>query len=582
MEIIAEIANTHEGSKMKAVRIANLAIDAGADAVKFQMYTANDLLIKNHSRYSHFKKQSFSLEDWKWIFKKINRKKIKIYLDIFGEESLKMSKNFQIDGYKLHISDLLNSILITKLVKTGKDIFIGTGGARLHEINSALKLIKSLTNLNQKIILLHGFQAYPTKISESNINRIQSFKKSYKNSIYYGLSDHISGDDEFSQILPLMCIPLGIKYIEKHITDNRKNMGIDYYSSLDPDDFSSFVQKVKKAQKSIGNDYEFSESEINYRNNVLKKWVFKNNLKKGHQLTEHDIVMKRDDSNIASLKINEIIGKRLIKDVNKDYLITKNLFKNKVLAIVVARSKSSRLANKATLPITDEPAISHLLNRVILCKEQKIINQIAFCTTTNDEDNILVKIVENFKSVKIYRGETENVLKRMSLAFRNICPDIIVRITGDDLLIDPEYLKKTIDYHTVNNLNYTSAKKLPTGTDTEIIDTHVLNTILQHAEDLNGTEYLTNYIVDNSNIFNVGSLPIPSKHSKSYRLTLDTKEDYEVIKKLLAWFQKNNKKYTYNLDDIIGFFEKNPKLQTINKMITQRKIPKKFSTVIKI
>ena len=87
VQLIAEIANAHQGNPDIAIEIAQKAIDSGADAIKFQMYTADDLLVSSHERYQHFKNQSFSKKDWQNIFSAINTSKTKVYLDIFGFES---------------------------------------------------------------------------------------------------------------------------------------------------------------------------------------------------------------------------------------------------------------------------------------------------------------------------------------------------------------------------------------------------------------------------------------------------------------------------------------------------------------
>ena len=173
IQLIAEIANAHQGDVDIAIEIAQKAIESGADAIKFQMYTADDLLVSSHERYQHFKNQSFSKKDWQYIFSSINTNKTKVYLDIFGFESFSISKDFDIYGYKLHFSDLGNQPLLKLLAKTGKDILIGSGGATVTEISKAIKIIES-TGKN-KITLLHGFQAYPTKIEDTNLDRLKVF-----------------------------------------------------------------------------------------------------------------------------------------------------------------------------------------------------------------------------------------------------------------------------------------------------------------------------------------------------------------------------------------------------------------------
>ncbi|MBM77803.1 MAG: hypothetical protein CL846_04920 [Crocinitomicaceae bacterium] len=325
IEIIAEIANAHQGDADIAIEIANKAIDANCDIIKFQIYTADDLLTPSHSRYSHFKKQSFSKKQWEYIFKNINSNNIKIYADIFGNESLEIAKNLNIDGFKIHFSDLLNIPLLKKISSIGKTILIGSGGGTLEEISFAIETIKKNRTKKFKIILLHGFQAYPTFIEDTNLDRLKKFKELFKN-IETGISDHVSGDSIFSSILPMMAIPYGISCVEKHVTVNRSKKGVDYYSSMDCNDFHDFVSNFRIAEKSIGKSNIYSKEEINYRKTVKKKWVFNKKMKKGDLVTENDIIMKRHESDDKNLDFQMILNKKLLFDVAENSIVSLNQF----------------------------------------------------------------------------------------------------------------------------------------------------------------------------------------------------------------------------------------------------------------
>ena len=114
--IIAEIANAHQGNYKTAIKLANQAFVNGADAVKFQVYFADELLVKSHKRYNHFLKQSFSENQWNKILK--SQKKRKIYCDIFGIKALRIAVKNKINGVKIHSSDLENFDLIKRYQKT--------------------------------------------------------------------------------------------------------------------------------------------------------------------------------------------------------------------------------------------------------------------------------------------------------------------------------------------------------------------------------------------------------------------------------------------------------------------------------
>ena len=156
----------------------------------------------------------------------------------------------------------------------------------------------------------------------------------------------------------------------------------------------------------------------------------------------------------------------------------------------------------------------------------------------------------------------------------------ILRVTGDDILIEPNYLKKTIDHHFKNNADYTDAKLLPSGTEVEVFESSVLKFLIRYCKDPSGTEYLTNYITENSHLFDCGSLPVNESETINARLTLDTLEDFKLINGLINYFKDVDKEFTYTLEDIVAYFRDYPEKLLSNKNIVQKKIPQKFSTEI--
>lgn len=577
VKIIAEIANAHQGCCTTAFNLASSFAKAGADAIKFQIYFAEELLVKKHKRYDHFKKQSFSVAQWNTLLSKTKKLGIEIYADIFGIKAYKIAKKNKVDGYKIHSSDLNNIKLLKLISKDNKKIFLATGGSTIPEIFKALRELNK--NGKNQIILLHGYQNYPTIIDDTNLNRLKILKDTFGLLCKYGYSDHISGDSHFSTILPILSIPFGVSYIEKHVTFDRSKKGVDYYSSIEPEEFKNFILDIRKAEKSFGYErYIFPETEYNYRNSVKKSWTSIRALKKGKILTEEDITMKRTAKYVHPLYFDEIFGKKLKHSISSEQTITRDLFTNKVLAIIVARMESSRLPNKAIKNINQKPAIEHLFERISIAKKKGFIDTIAFCTTNLPIDETLIQIAKKY-DFKIYRGEIKDVLSRMMLAINdNNDHDIVVRITGDDILIDPDYLNKTIQYHNKRNAQYTDAKSLPSGTDVEVFQKELLKTIYDLSEDRSGSEYLTNYVTDNKDQFEIASLEVTPKHNQKLRLTMDTPEDFKLISKMLVFFKKKNKEFTYNIDDIFEYFKKNSRLLKINKPIKQKIIPKEYKT----
>jgi N,N'-diacetyllegionaminate synthase len=565
-EIIAEIANAHQGKPELAKKLAIAAIKSGADAIKFQVYFAEELLTSSHSRFDHFKKQSFEEKTWTNIIRFFKKKNIKVYCDIFGEKAFKIAKKCNVDGYKIHSSDLNNDILLKLLKNTSKKIFISAGGSTIEEIAFAINF---LVKRKHRPIILHGFQNYPTSAKNCELLKIKSYKNIFGNNCELGYQDHISSEDLLNYSTPLIAIGLGAKYIEKHITFNRKKKGTDYYSSLEPNEFKNFVNLVRKSELAIGEEFyeNMSLPELNYRSDVKKVWFLKKSIKKGSLIKKNNLIMLRPGlKNLNNTNLNFIKNKKSLTDINNLTALNNSMVVNNVTAIIVARSNSKRLKKKAYKKICNLTTIEHLIKRV---KKAKKINKIILCTTKKKEDDQLKKIAQKNK-ILCFRGPDKDVLQRMLGAIKNTQSDTIVRITGDDILIDPEYLDKTINYHFVNNLQYTDAKKLPSGIDAEIFDRNLLELIYKLSEDTSNTEYLTYYISNHKSQFKTGSLNVKNSYRNQIRLTLDNKKDLQVISKFLQEMKKNNKLIDYNYNDLINFYKKNKQLFKKNKIYKKK------------
>ena len=278
--VIAEIACSHEGNLSLAKEIVKEASKTGTDCIKFQKFYADELVNRSHSSYELYKKLEFSNKEWEELISFSKSKNVKIFVDIFGTKSAKNLKKLNIDGHKIHSSDITNPNLLQYLKKSSLPTLISTAGTYPNEIYEALTIIQ---NKKKEIVLMHGYQGYPTALSDTNLLRILKLKKHFGYKV--GLSDHISGSSNMAMIIPLIGIGLGINVIEKHITLDRSKKGIDYYSSLNPNEFKKFVSLIRKTEQSLGKEiFEFSRSEQKYRSGFKKVPFAKKTIQKMSKL----------------------------------------------------------------------------------------------------------------------------------------------------------------------------------------------------------------------------------------------------------------------------------------------------------
>ena len=237
-----------------------------------------------------------------------------------------------------------------------------------------------------------------------------------------------------------------------------------------------------------------------------------------------------------------------------------------IVAIVQARTGSTRLHNKVLKKIKNKKILDYVIERVKLSKK---INNVVLAITKNPNEDILEKYAIE-KKIKYHRGSENDVLERFYKTAKKYNAEIIVRITSDCPLIDPNIIDEIIKAHLYIKSDYTSNtiyRTFPRGMDTEVFSFKVLEYTFNNAKENYQREHVTPYIRENpdkfklKNIEAVGILKRPD-----LRLTVDTIEDYKLIKIILEEFNYIN----FKLKDIITFLNNNETLLDINKSIKQK------------
>lgn len=566
IEVIAEVANAHQGDPALALKLAEIGFAAGADAVKFQVYFAHELLVRAHPRFEHFRKQSFAPDVWPGLIGAMKAKGAKVYCDVFGVEALEVAASCGADGFKIHAADLGNRPLIEAVAATGKQALLSAGGSTVREIARAVDILAR--SGRPRPILLHGYQSFPTAVEDSCLERLAWLRSIFGDRCAVGYMDHVDGDDPFAFHLPLVAAGMGAEVIEKHLTLDRAAKGVDYYSSLNPDEFERFVAAIRRTQAAIGSRPDtFTESERSYRKKMKKIWVAARDLPAGHVLSRADMVVKQvPEAPCELVEPEKLLGRPLLAAVAEEQPLHRGLVPNTVWVTVVARMASRRLPGKALADVAGLPAIRHLLERLKLARTP---DRVVFCTTTQAEDDPLAQIAIQ-AALPFHRGPVEDVLGRMLGAMDGHEVDVVVRVTGDDILVDPDYLDRAVAHHLSVNAEYSDLKTLPSGTEVEVFDARLLKQIHALAKKPEDTEYLTFYVTRNGDQVRQSAVPVQKEHERDWRLTIDTPEDYQVISRLLEAMRDQGKALDYRLDDIVAFFEAHPEVLKINADMRKR------------
>jgi len=223
---------------------------------------------------------------------------------------------------------------------------------------------------------------------------------------------------------------------------------------------------------------------------------------------------------------------------------------------------SSRLPNKVLMKVNGEQTVlEHVIKQLSFCKS---ISKIIVATTNLKQDDVIEELVKKLE-IDVFRGDSSDVLDRYYQCAKKFNLDNIVRITSDCPLIDPEIVDKVIRKYEIEKFDYvtnTLIRTFPIGLDAEIFSFDVLEKTWENAVLPSEREHVTPFIRNRKMDFSVGNIEYEKDFSK-IRVSLDRKEDYELIKIIVNEFEKR----PILLQDIIKLFENKPELMRINEHI---------------
>lgn len=552
--VIAEVASTHEGDEAYLLNLVEMSKKAGAHGIKFQIYQVDEILEKGHPDYDDLSSYVLSESQWGNIIRSSKKLGLDVWVDLSGEYGKKViSQNLAIvKGCKIHSSDMCNLSQINFLNDTNLSIILSCGGTTLAEIIETLNL---LDKENRDIILMHGFQAYPTDLEDTHAMRIRMLSEYF--SFPVGMADHIDGSDSFAMILPVLGVGMGARVIEKHITADREEKRDDYFSSLDPKSFASMVIFLEKSYKALGSAmFIFGEKEQLYRREMKKNVFVGVDTPAGETLRMENIKMVRAaDQNIASSSTaHKSLSLPLKREMVKGEMVKDSFLEHKIGIFVNARLHSTRLPGKALLPLYGGySTIEYLLNR--LKNYSNLPGKIVFATSTDPQDDPLMTCAEKV-GVDAFRGSPLDVMQRMLEVSMHFGFDTLVRVTGDDIFVSAEYIIKGLTYHFANNLEYTRMRGLGYGLESEIIDTHMLSLIHPHVKNKTSTEYLT-WFLDRNGICRTDVMAAdPRDCRENHRVTLDYEEDYRLMRDMAEACHPEVKGFYLPLDVINAYLDR--------------------------
>jgi N-acetylneuraminate synthase/N,N'-diacetyllegionaminate synthase len=322
--IIAEAGVNHNGDVEIAKKLIVEAKQAEADAVKFQMFRAEDVATrsaekaeyqkqstgKEESQYEMIKKLELSEDSFKELARYAKSKGILFLSSPFDDHSVDLLSELNVLAFKVASGEITNLPLLSHIAEKKKPIILSTGMATLGEIEEALRLIRR--HSLDEIALLHCVANYPARIEDLNLRVIQTLKQAF--GIPVGFSDHTLGI-----MASVLAVALGACIIEKHFTLDRNLQGPDHKASLEPAELREMIRGIRDAEKALGDGVKkISKDEEEIKKVGRRSIVARTTIRKGEKITREMLAIKRPATGIEPKYVDAITGRVTKKQIEED------------------------------------------------------------------------------------------------------------------------------------------------------------------------------------------------------------------------------------------------------------------------
>lgn len=328
--IIAEAGVNHNGSVEMAHELIDAAVDAGADIVKFQTFTASSLSSrrapKAEYQYTHtardesqmdmLRKLELSEDSFRALAAHCSQRNIGFLSTPFDIESVEMLAHMGVSTFKVPSGEIVDLPYLRKVGAYGRKIILSTGMSTLGEVEAAVDVLEHAGTPRARITLLHCTTEYPAPYAEVNLRVMQTLSAVFPG-MDVGYSDHTLGID-----IPIAAVALGAKVIEKHFTLDSGLPGPDHGMSLEPGALRQMVLGIRRVEVALGNGAKtVTPSELRNRSVVRKSIVAARAIKAGEILTPYNLTTKRPGTGLSPMLWDTLLGTPAPRDLEADELL---------------------------------------------------------------------------------------------------------------------------------------------------------------------------------------------------------------------------------------------------------------------
>ena len=322
--MIAEAGMNHDGSLGNAMRIAEVAAECGADAVKFQLHDAaaettrdapSPPYFQHETRWEYFQRTAFDDEQWAALKQACEDAGIEFFCSVFSIEAVDRLERIGVERYKIGSGEVTNLDLVRRVAATGKPVLLTSGMSSWAELDAAVEAA------GENVTVMQCTSEYPTPPEHVGLNVLAELRERYGKPV--GLSDHSLGN-----YAAFAAVALGAVAVEKHFTLSNDLYGPDAAMSLEPDELEDLVDGVRSIEAMLASPVDKDDlgDDVREMKRVFEKSVVSTReIPAGAEISREWLAAKKPGTGIPARQLEQVVGRGALVDIPADSVLTEDV-----------------------------------------------------------------------------------------------------------------------------------------------------------------------------------------------------------------------------------------------------------------
>jgi N-acetylneuraminate synthase len=322
--VIAEAGMNHDGSLGNAIRMAEVAAECGADAVKFQLHEAaaettrdapSPPYFEHESRWEYFERTAFTDDEWATLKDACDQARIEFFCSAFSVEAVERLERLGVARYKIGSGEVTNLELVRRVAATGKPVLLTSGMSSWAELDAAVEAA------GDDVTVLQCTSEYPTPPEHVGLNVLAELRERYGKPV--GLSDHSLGN-----YAAFAAVALGATVVEKHFTLSNELYGPDAALALEPDELEDLVDGVRSIEAMLANPVDKDDlgDDLREMKRVFEKSVVTiRAIPAGAEISRSWLAAKKPGTGIPARRVDDVVGRTARVAIPADSVITEDM-----------------------------------------------------------------------------------------------------------------------------------------------------------------------------------------------------------------------------------------------------------------